>query len=180
MVNFKTVAIAFVVLTIIFAATTGYLVASPAKTTQTVFSTLTSTTTQTTTLSGSSSSYTLDIAYKAGIGFYLTNGTGFTLYYRSTDKPYNGTTTCTSDTCEKNWPVFYSSTLNLPTGLNSSSFSVITPYNSTKFLTYSGYPLYYWAHDAKPGDTTGQGVGGFYVATLPVLTEPTTTTSSSA
>jgi Secreted repeat of unknown function len=33
-------------------------------------------------------------------------------------------------------------------------------------VTYDGLPLYYWQGDAKPGDATGQGVGGFVVATV--------------
>jgi hypothetical protein len=28
-------------------------------------------------------------------------------------------------------------------------------------VTYAGHPLYYFANDKKPGDTTGQGVNGF-------------------
>jgi predicted lipoprotein with Yx(FWY)xxD motif len=161
MANMKAIAAAFVVLTVIFAAATGYLVAYPVKTT------VVSTTTQ---MVGAA--YTVNVAYKSGIGFYLTNGSGFTLYFRSTDTPNSGNTTCTSSTCETNWPVFYSATLSLPPGLNASSFSTITPYNGTKILTYDGYPLYYWTHDAKPGDTTGQGTGGFYAATLPTPTKP--------
>jgi plastocyanin/predicted lipoprotein with Yx(FWY)xxD motif len=121
----------------------------------------------------------VNIAYKAGIGFYLTNGTGFTLYFRSTDKPNTGMSTCTSDTCEKNWPVFYASSLNFPLGLNASAFRVITAYNTTKIVTFQGYPLYFWAHDTKPGDTTGQGVGGFYAATVPAPVVPATTSTSS-
>jgi predicted lipoprotein with Yx(FWY)xxD motif len=128
----------------------------------------------------SGSSYNVGIAYKPSIGIYLTNSSGFTLYYRSTDKPNSGNTTCTTDTCEANWPVFYQTSMNLAPGLSSSQFSSITAYNSTKIVTYNGYPLFYWAHDSKPGDTTGQGIGGFYVATLPftaVTTSSTTTTS---
>ena len=113
------------------------------------------------------SSYSVGLAYKPSIGVYLTNSSGFTLYYRSTDTPNSGNTTCTSATCEHNWPLFYQASLNLAPGLGSSQFSSITPYNSTKITTYNGYALFYWASDAMPGDTTGQGIGGFYVATLP-------------
>jgi len=167
MVNLRAVSAIFIVLTVILAASTAYLATSPV--TKTVVST---TTVVSTAAATAAPGYTVNIAYKSGIGFYLTNATGYTLYFRSTDTPNSGQTTCTSGTCEKNWPVFYASTLNLPVGLKASSFSTITPYNSTKILTYDGYPLYYWAHDAKPGDTTGQGTGGFYVATLPTPTKP--------
>lgn len=172
--NFKAVSIVFVVLTIVFGAATGYLLAYP--------STTASVTTKfnTTTKTVGGPTFTVAIAYKAGVGYYLTNGTGYTLYFRSTDTPSSGKTTCTSSTCEKNWPVFYSATLIPPPGLDSSSFSTITPYNSTKIVTYDGYPLFYWIGDAKPGDTLGQGIGGFYAATIPTPTAATTTTTSSS
>lgn len=34
-------------------------------------------------------------------------------------------------------------------------------------VTYNGAPLYYWAKDQKPGDTTGQNVGGVWVIVNP-------------
>ena len=133
-VSTKAVAAVFVVLTVILGASTAYLLAYPPTSIQTVVSI------QTVSARGSPV-YSLGIAYKSGIGFYLANGTGFTLYWRATDKPYSGITTCTSDVCEKNWPVFYASPLVLPPGLNSSAFGVVTPYNNTKIVTYDGYPL---------------------------------------
>jgi predicted lipoprotein with Yx(FWY)xxD motif len=126
-------------------------------------------------------SYGLGVAYKPSVGIYLTNSTGFTLYFRSTDTPNSGTTTCNTDACEKNWPAFYTSTTALAPGLNSAAFGTITPYNSTKIATYDGYALFYWIGDASPGDTLGQGIGQFYVATVPTLVAPsgTTTTTTS-
>jgi len=31
-------------------------------------------------------------------------------------------------------------------------------------VTYNGHPLYSWTGDYSPGDTTGQGIGGFSIA----------------
>jgi predicted lipoprotein with Yx(FWY)xxD motif len=132
--------------------------------------TITTTSTEVTTATAksvASPQYTVNFAYKSGIGFYLTNATGYTLYFRSTDTPGSGNTTCTTSTCEKNWPVFYTSTLKLPPGLNATDFNTIAAYNSTKIVTYDGYPLFYWISDTTPGSTTGQGVGNFYVCTVP-------------
>ena len=126
------------------------------------------------------STYSLGIAYLPSIGIYLTNSSGFTLYYRSSDTPNSGNTTCNTSVCETNWPIFYQSSLNLPPGLSPSQFSTITPYNNTKIVTYSGYALFYWLHDAKPGDATGQGIGNFYVATLPLGGTTTSTTAVSS
>jgi predicted lipoprotein with Yx(FWY)xxD motif len=124
--------------------------------------------------------YTVGIAYEPSFGLYLTNSSGFTLYYRSTDTPNSGNTTCNTSICEANWPVFYNATLNLPPGLSSSQFKTITPYNSTKIVTFNGYPLFYWSHDAKPGDATGQGIGSFYVANLTLAATTTTSTATSS
>lgn len=126
------------------------------------------------------SSFSVGVAYKPSIGIYLTNSTGFALYIRSTDAPNSGNTTCNTSVCESNWPAFYESSLTLPQGLSSTEFSTVTPYNSTKITTFDGYALFYWVHDTQPGDTTGQGIGGFYVATLPTLTGVTTTTSTTS
>jgi predicted lipoprotein with Yx(FWY)xxD motif len=124
--------------------------------------------------------FSVGVAYKPSIGLYLTNSSGFTLYYRTTDTPNSGKTTCTTDVCEASWPVFYQASLNLPPGLGSLPFGTITAYNTTKITTFNGYPLFYWAGDAKAGDTTGEGIGSFYVATLPTLTGPSTTTTTSS
>ena len=148
----------------VFGAVAGYLLAYPVSTTTTL------TTTPVTTVPGSSvasPAYSVNLAYKPGIGFYLTNATAYTLYFRSTDTPNSVKTTCTTATCEKNWPVFYTSTFKLPPGLNSTDFNTITAYNSTRIVTYDGYPLFYWVSDTTPGSTTGQGVGNFYVCTIP-------------
>ena len=122
--------------------------------------------------------YSVGIAYKPSIGLYLTNSTGFTLYFRSTDTPNSGKTTCDVPLCEANWPPFYVANLSLPPGLAASSFSTINPYNSTRIVTFHGYALFTWAHDAAPGDTTGEGIGGFYAATIPTPAAPSAATTS--
>ena len=124
------------------------------------------------------SSYSVGVAYKPSIGVYLTNSAGFTLYFRSTDTANSGKTTCTTSLCEANWPLFYAASLTLPPGLSSSSFGSITAYNSTKITTFSGYALFTFAHDSAPGDVAGEGVGGFYAATLPTPVAPSSTSTS--
>jgi predicted lipoprotein with Yx(FWY)xxD motif len=179
MVDFKTVSAAFIVLTVVFGAATGYLLVSPSggsAATSTAFTTSTLTTTASAT--GGSPGYTVNIAYKAAIGFYLVDGSGMTLYFRTNDIRSNGTSTCTG-TCVQIWPVFYSSNLVLPPGLSSSSFTVVMRADGKQQIDYNGSPLYYYASDGTPGDVLGQGIGGIWFAyTLPTPSQLASTSSS--
>lgn len=174
MVNYRTVSVIFVVLTIIFAVSTGYLIASPNTVTQTTTQTTTQittqtaiqTTTQTTVQTITSPQSTVGVAFKSPIGAYLTNGSGWTLYLFTIDVPNNGTSACYGQ-CAQFWPPFYASELKLPPSLNASSFNVITRTGGTKQLTYNGWPLYYFAPDKQAGQTNGQGVGGVWYAISP-------------
>lgn len=174
-------------LTVMFAASTGYLLAYPNTMAQTVTGTVTVSSTIVSNVN--SPLYSVNIAYKNGIGFYLTNATGWTLYFLKTDIPTNGTSTCTGK-CINNWPAFYvdAAMLNLPTGLNSTSFGEVTRPDGGKQATYNGWPLYHFIKDKKPGDTTGQGINKVWsVYSLPspsalsmsVLTSTTTNSTTS-
>lgn len=175
--KFKWLTVVFVVLTVVFAATTGYFLTNPVTTTQTISQTESQTLTSTA-VSTFSSAYSVNIAYSPTIGFYLTNGTGWTLYLLETDTPGNGTSTCTGE-CMKFWPAFYTETLNLPPGLQASSFGEITRPDGSKQITYNGWPLYQFIKDMKPGDTYGEGVKGVWFAyPLPTPSEIVTTTTS--
>jgi predicted lipoprotein with Yx(FWY)xxD motif len=129
----------FVVLIVSLTASTGYALAYPSIAAPTQMPT-----------------YSVNIANKADIGSYLTNGTGWTLYTFARDIPSNGTSRCMGN-CVRNWPLFYTSNLVLPSGLDASSFTVVTRADGAKQLAYKGWPLYYFINDTKPGDTNGQG-----------------------
>ena len=196
----STVLVAFVVLTVVFGASTAYLLASPMVQTSTTTQTLgktsiltttetqtsilatTSTVIQTTTsvsVSGTGSpAFTVGIAYKQGIGFFLVDGSGMTLYFRTTDIHSNGTSTCVGQ-CANIWPVFFSQSLVLPPGLNASSFSIVTRADGMKQIDYNNWPLYHFSGDSNPGDTNGQGIGGIWFAYgLPSPSQVTTSTTS--
>lgn len=170
----------FIALTVIFAASTGYFLTYPNTMTQTITQTETQTLSTTMVTSVSSPLYSVNIAYKPGIGFYLTNATGWTLYFLKTDITSNGTSTCTGN-CVKNWPAFYTDNLNLPAGLNATKFGVVTRPDGTKQVTYNGSPLYHFINDKKPGDTNGQGIKGvWYAYSLPAPSVLTTTTATAS
>jgi len=178
--TYKSVAALFIFLTIILAASTAYFFTNPTTVTQTATQTQVQTVNTTVVTTVSSPLYSVNIAYRQGIGFYLTNATGWTLYFLKTDVPGNGTSTCTGN-CIKFWPAFYTNSLNLPAGLNATKFSTITRPDGSKQLTYNGSPLYYFLNDKKPGDTNGQGVKGvWYGYSLPAPSELTTTTTTAS
>ena len=178
MASYKSLSAVFIVLAVIFAASTGYLMANPSTVTQAIAQTMTETVTQpftgppalAQTPAANPAGYSVIIAYKPSIGFYLANGTGWTLYRLTKDIPTNMTSNCVGK-CIKIWPAFYASGLSLPPGLNASSFVAITRQDGAKQLTYDGWPLYYFMNDTKPGDTNGQGVAKvWFVLSLPTPT----------
>ena len=107
--------------------------------------------------------FTVETSNSATLGTFLANGTGYTLYTYASDSPNSGTSSCYGG-CASVWPPFYASTLVLSQGLNASSFGTITRSDGSRQTTYKGLPLYLYAGDSKPGQTNGQGVGGFTVA----------------
>jgi predicted lipoprotein with Yx(FWY)xxD motif len=102
---------------------------------------------------------TVMIGTSSTLGNYLTDGTGKTLYWFTKDTP--GVSNC-SGGCISAWPVFNPQSVVVPSALSASDFGTITRADGTQQTTYKGYPLYYWAKDAKRGDTTGQNVGGVW------------------
>ena len=98
------------------------------------------------------------------LGMILTGPTGNTLYIHAGDSATKST--CTGG-CATAWPP-----LTVSAGGKASAGSGVTGQLGTLTrddgstqVTYAGMPLYYWQADAKAGDTTGQNVNGFTVAT---------------
>lgn len=90
-------------------------------------------------------------------GAYLTDFVGKTLYIYDKDKV--GISNCYGG-CAVAWPPYISSATvekTLP-----ANISVITRTDGTKQFAWKGWPLYYYATDQKPGDITGDGVGGVW------------------
>jgi len=104
-------------------------------------------------------------ASSGSLGTYLTDPAGLTLYTKSGDSAT--TSTCTGP-CAVAWPPVLVATGGSATGGSgvTGTFATLTRADGTVQVTYQGLPLYGWKGDAKPGDTTGEGVNGFVVATL--------------
>jgi len=183
-VNFKTLAAVFAVLAVVFIATTGFLAATAGSASHTVTQTVTSTATTTAngSVSTSQGGTAIGIAYTKTLGFYLTNGTGWTLYLFTKDTPNSGLSTCYGQ-CETFWSPLQGSisSLFLPPGLNASSFGTITRTDGTKQITYEGWPLYYYLGDKAAGQTNGQNKDNtWFVVNVPSISVPSTTTSQTS
>ncbi len=100
------------------------------------------------------------------LGTYFTDTDGMTLYIFLKDTPNSGESTC-YDQCEQNWPIFSAEEpLTLPDGV-PGELGTITRTDGTMQVTYNGWPLYYFAKDQQPGDTTGQDVGDVWYVAVP-------------
>jgi predicted lipoprotein with Yx(FWY)xxD motif len=108
---------------------------------------------------------TVAIADAGNLGMILTNSAGMTLYTFDRDTP--GVSNC-SGGCAATWPP-----LLLPEGDPialpdlTGALGVITRADGGRQVTYNDQPLYLYARDQKPGDTTGEGVGGIWHVAKP-------------
>jgi predicted lipoprotein with Yx(FWY)xxD motif len=94
------------------------------------------------------------------LGDILVDGEGRTLYAFTKDQ---GDQSACSGECTTNWPAL-TGTATAGTGAQASLLSTAAQASGTDQVTYDGRPLYYFAGDAKPGDTNGQGVGKVWYA----------------
>ena len=110
--------------------------------------------------------YTVLVATKPGLGDYLTDARGMTLYFFARDTGLNSS--CYG-TCAQHWPIFTGepNRLVIPSILNITDFTFTVRSDGTVQLAYKGHPLYYFYKDQKPGDTLGQGVKNvWFVASI--------------
>jgi predicted lipoprotein with Yx(FWY)xxD motif len=101
----------------------------------------------------------VNTATKEGIGTYLTDSEGKTFYWFTKDTP--GKSAC-SGPCLVKWPLFFCETITTSPDLAAGDFATIKREDGSQQTTFRGFPLYYWAGDAAPGDAKGQGVNGVW------------------
>jgi len=87
------------------------------------------------------------------LGSILVDPEGFTLYVFTVDT--GGESSCYDD-CESAWPPVPADT-EIGSDLDPAMFGATTRTDGTEQLTVNGMPLYRFAADASPGDTSGQG-----------------------
>jgi predicted lipoprotein with Yx(FWY)xxD motif len=108
---------------------------------------------------------TVNLGKNSKYSSFLVDGKGMTLYLFTKDTP--GTSTC-YDKCATAWPpLLTNGTPVAGTGVDASKFGTTTRTDGTTQVTYNGWPLYYFAKDQQPGDTTGDGVGSVWYLITP-------------
>jgi predicted lipoprotein with Yx(FWY)xxD motif len=110
------------------------------------------------------SAATLATADSPDLGTYLTDQSGMTLYMYTKDDV--GVSNCYGG-CAAAWPPLLTDAeptlpVDLPGAIGTTART-----DGTLQVTYNGMPLYYWASDQNPGDTTGQNVGGVWFVVNP-------------
>ncbi|MEU0565417.1 phosphatase PAP2 family protein [Nonomuraea sp. NPDC005983] len=93
------------------------------------------------------------------LGKILADAHGRTLYLFEADK---GTSSTCYSACASAWPPL--TTTGRPqagSGVSPALLGTSTRTDHTTQVTYNGHPLYSFLSDAKPGDTTGQGLNSF-------------------
>lgn len=88
-------------------------------------------------------------------GEVLTDAKGMTLY--TFDKDAAGASNC-YDACAQKWPPLAVAAEAMADG----KYTTVERKDGSRQWAYDGRPLYLWQNDKKPGDVTGDGVGGVW------------------
>ncbi|HNR57347.1 MAG: hypothetical protein PHN90_00990 [Methanothrix sp.] len=109
---------------------------------------------------------TISVASAEGLGDYLVDQDGYTLYYFAEDVPGSGTSSC-GETCIHYWPPFHTGQVVIPLNLSNFDFSTIYREDGLAQTTYKGWPLYYYINDYRSGDVKGHGMEGTWFVAGP-------------
>jgi predicted lipoprotein with Yx(FWY)xxD motif len=91
----------------------------------------------------------------SALGKIYVDEKGMTLY--TFDKDEMNKSNCYDD-CAVNWPPLTAAADAAAEG----EWTVVERTDGTSQWAYEGKPVYLWIKDMKPGDTTGEGVGGVW------------------
>jgi predicted lipoprotein with Yx(FWY)xxD motif len=95
------------------------------------------------------------------LGKVWTDQAGMTLYTFDKDTKGAAASACV-DKCIVNWPPF----LAAEGAVAEGDWTLVDVKDkdgaAKKMWAYEGWPLYLWVKDTKPGDVTGDGVGGVW------------------
>jgi predicted lipoprotein with Yx(FWY)xxD motif len=98
-------------------------------------------------------------AKSSSLGTFLVDAKGQTLYLWDAD--HGATSTC-NGACAQDWPPLTTKgTPKAGAGVKASLLGTTKRADGTQEVTYAGHPLYTYAGDTAPGQTTGQGSAAF-------------------
>jgi predicted lipoprotein with Yx(FWY)xxD motif len=100
----------------------------------------------------------------SSLGEILVDADGLTLYVFMNDTA--GTSTCV-DACAEAWPPLIATSVSVASDLTAADFSLVARPDGTQQLAVGGMPLYRFAGDNEPGDTSGQGLNGVWYVVSP-------------
>jgi predicted lipoprotein with Yx(FWY)xxD motif len=102
---------------------------------------------------------TIGTASEGNLGTILVDSQGRTLYLFEKD---SGTSSACFGACAKAWPPLRNSEMpTVDSGLSAALVGTTSRSDGTPQVTYRGHPLYLFAGDEMPGDTSGQGSTAF-------------------
>ena len=108
---------------------------------------------------------TIQVATDATLGNILVDSKGMTLYMFTKDEPDKSN--C-SGKCLEAWPpLIAGGNTTVAAGLDASLLGETALADGSMVVTYNHMPLYYWAADLKPGDTSGQDVNNVWFVVSP-------------
>jgi predicted lipoprotein with Yx(FWY)xxD motif len=116
-------------------------------------------------LPGFAQDATLTVQNSAEYGPYIGDAEGRALYLFEAGTHGQGgagaMSTCKDD-CAAAWPPLTSAgTIQVSEGVSGEMVGNIQRDDGTTQVTYNGWPLYYYAKDQAPGDTTGHDIEDF-------------------
>jgi predicted lipoprotein with Yx(FWY)xxD motif len=102
----------------------------------------------------------------SALGPILVDSKGRTLYHFAKDS--ENTSAC-YDQCANVWPPLLVGASDATLDGIGGTVGAAVRNDGNRQVTYGGVPLYYFANDAAPGDTKGQGVGNSWFVVAPVV-----------
>lgn len=102
----------------------------------------------------------------AQLGTVVIDGSGYTLYRFDEDSAKPPTATCADD-CATTWPPVLATEPLTVEGLSEKAIGTVTRADGKEQVTIGGWPVYRYAADPAPGETTGHGKGGTWNAVTP-------------